>query len=128
MWLAGGQSLKPLPLPPQDRFVLHSSPGDGKQMVLDGEGEVTKEAGDLLPTNLLVGGGGRCDGVSELAGDAAGRILPKDERIKLLSLSCPWGSVLHDRCDTAGLFLLTATGGDSEGRSRTVGRWGEEEC
>ena len=64
-WLAGGQSLKPLPLPPQDRFVLHSSPGDGKQMVLDGEGEVTKEAGDLLPTNLLVGGGGRCDGVSE---------------------------------------------------------------
>ena len=55
-WLAGGQSLKPLLLPPQDRFVLHSSPGDGKQMVLDGEGEVTKEAGDLLPTNLLVGG------------------------------------------------------------------------
>ena len=58
MWLAGGQSLKPLPLPPQDRFVLHSSPGDGKQMVLDGEGEVTKEAGDLLPTTLLVGGRG----------------------------------------------------------------------
>lgn len=38
-WLAGKQSLKPLPLPPQDRFVLHSSPGDGKQMVLDGEQE-----------------------------------------------------------------------------------------
>lgn len=52
-WLAGKQSLKPLPLPPQDRFVLHSSPGDGKQMVLDGEQETF-----FQPTSWRGGGGG----------------------------------------------------------------------
>ena len=31
--------------PTQDRFVLHSSPGDGKQMVLEWGGEVNKGRG-----------------------------------------------------------------------------------
>lgn len=43
-----GQSLKPLPSHPPGRFVLHSSPGDGKQMVLAWGGEGEAEEGMKL--------------------------------------------------------------------------------
>lgn len=51
--MMGGGGEAPV-TPTQDRFVLHSSPGDGKQMVLEWGWEVTKEGG-ALPCNQSPG-------------------------------------------------------------------------
>lgn len=74
MGVAGrGHPWKTLLLPPQDRFVLHSSPGDGKQMVPAWGGEVSQRLGDL-PSDQPPGGMGGWV-YRELAGDGAPRYL-----------------------------------------------------